>query len=103
MEFDLTSFSWIITAVGFLTLVTNIITEVIKKAIGRTNFPIQIIATAVALIITVVAYFAYTSITGTPVEWYMVVGSIVLGFFVSYSAQFGFDKLKEIIAKYTKG
>lgn len=104
MEFDLVNFGWLITVIGGLTLITNIITEVIKKTLsGKANFPIQIVATVVALIITVVAYFTYISIAGVAVTWYMVVGSVVLGFFVSYAAQFGFDKLKEVIAKYAKG
>ena len=32
--------------------------------------------------------------------WYMIAGAVVAGFFVSYAAQFGFDKLKELIKKY---
>ena len=42
-------------------------------------------------------HFAYLSITSTPYEWYIVVGAVVAGFFVSYTAQFGYDKLQEII------
>lgn len=86
--------------IGALTLATNVITEVIKKSIS--NFPAQITATIVAMVLTVGAFFAYISISGTTLEWYMVFGAIVAGFFVSYAAQFGFDKLKELI-KQSKG
>lgn len=91
----------LVAIIGGLTLCTNVITEVIKKAIS--DFPAQITATIVAMLLTVTAFFAYTSINEIEVMWYMVVGAIVVGFFVSYAAQFGFDKLKEIINKYIGG
>lgn len=85
--------------VGALTLVTNVITEVIKKTTSN-KIPIQITATIVAMAITLVAFFAYSAISGAAVVWYGVAGAIVTGFFVSYAAQFGFDKLKEVLNKY---
>lgn len=88
-------FGMLLTAIGALVLATNVITEVIKKTLS--NFPAQITATIVSMLLTIAAFFAYTSISAINVEWYMVVGAIVAGFFVSYGAQFGFDKLKEII------
>lgn len=91
----------LISVIGALVLVTNVITEVLKKSFD--NFPAQIMATIVAMVITVCAFFAYVSFKEIPVEWYMVVGAIVGGFFVSYGAQFGFDKLKEIIEKFKGG
>lgn len=88
----------LLSIIGALTLATNVITEVIKKSIS--NFPAQLTATIVAMVLTVGAFFAYISISGTTLEWYMIFGAIVAGFFVSYAAQFGFDKLKELITKY---
>lgn len=88
-------FGMLLTVIGALVLATNVITEVIKKTLS--NFPAQITATIVSMVLTISAFFAYTSISAITVEWYMIVGAIVAGFFVSYGAQFGFDKLKEII------
>ena len=90
--------SVLIAIIGGLVLATNVITEVIKKTL--TNFPAQITATVVSMALTITAFFAYVGINGIAVEWYMVVASIVAGFFVSYGAQFGFDKLKEIITQF---
>lgn len=87
-----------LTIVGGLTCLTNIITEVLKNLFKR--LPPQITATVVALALTGAAGLAYACINGVTVEWYMIVGNIVLGFAVSYAAQFGFDKLKEIVEKY---
>lgn len=83
---------------GMLTLCTNVVTEVVKQT--TRNFPAQLTAFIVAMVLTVSAFFAYVGIMGVAVEWYMIVGAVVAGFFVSYAAQFGFDKLKEIIEKY---
>ena len=55
------------------------------------------------MVLTVGAFFAYAAIAEITVAWYMVAGAVVTGFFVSYAAQFGFDKLKELIEKYRKG
>ncbi len=88
----------LMTVIGGLTLCTNVITEVVKQA--TRNFPAQLTAFIVAMVLTVSAFFAYVGIMGVAVEWYMIVGAVVAGFFVSYAAQFGFDKLKEIIEKY---
>ena len=89
--------SLLMAVIGALTLCTNVITEVLKKSLR--NFPAQVTAFIVAMALTVVAFFAYTTIAGIAVEWYMVAGAVVAGFFVSYGAQFGFDKLKEVIEK----
>lgn len=94
-EIDLAA---IISIIGALTLATNVITEVIKQSIK--NFPAQITALIVAMALTVSAFFAYAAISGIVVTWYMVVAAVVAGFFVSYAAQFGFDKLKELIYKF---
>ena len=85
----------ITTALGVLVILTNALTELIKKMFPNT-LP-QIVATVVALVLTVCAVMTYVTITGIAVTWYIVVGSIIGGLFVSYTAQFGFDKAKEIL------
>lgn len=95
MNFD---FALLLTAIGALTLGTNVITEVLKRSVA--NFPAQITATIVAMVLTVGAFFAWTAAAEIAVTWYMIAGAVVAGFFVSYAAQFGFDKLKELIKKY---
>lgn len=85
----------ITTAVGVLVILTNAFTELIKGMFPRC--PAQITATVIALILTVCAVGTYLTVTKTPVEWYVIVGTVIAGFFVSYTAQFGYDKLKEIL------
>lgn len=95
MNFDLTI---LLTIVGVLTLATNVVTEVLKRSFS--SFPAQITATIVAMALTIGAFFAWANFAEIAVEWYMVAGAVVAGFFVSYAAQFGFDKLKELIKQY---
>ncbi len=85
--------------VGVLTLGTNVITEVLKRTV--TKIDARVTALIVAMALTLTAFFGYAAVSEITVEWYMVAGAVVTGFFVSYAAQFGFDKLKELIAKYT--
>jgi len=93
-------FDWsvILSLVGALVVVTNIIVQVLKK-LTWDRLPTNVLAVIVAMALTLLAFFAYCQIRGVPVVWYMVAAAIVLGFFVAYAAMFGFDKLREVIAQ----
>ena len=86
--------SIILPLVLVLMIVTNIIVEVLK---GLTwgKLPTNILAFAVAMAVTLLAFLAACQIMGVPVTWYMVAGAVVLGVFVAYAAMFGFDKLRQ--------
>lgn len=96
-------FDWslILSIVGVLVAITNIIVQVLKK-LTWDKLPTNILAILVALLLTLVAFFAYCQIKSITVVWYMVAAAIVLGFFVAYAAMFGFDKLKEAIMQLQK-
>ena len=82
-----------------LMIVTNIIVEVVK---GLTwgKLPTNVLAFFVAMAVTLLAFFAMCQIAGVQVTWYMVVGAIVLGFFVCFAAMYGFDKLKQTMEQF---
>ncbi len=87
----------LLTVIGVLVVVTNIIVQVIKPFTVKhisTNF----VAVLVSMALTLLAFFAWCAVKGIPVTWYMVAGAMVLGFMVSYAAMFGFDKLKEAVS-----
>ena len=86
----------LILIIGALVALTNIIVEVIKK-LTWDKVPTNVIATLVAEVLTLVAFFAWTSINSITVVWYYVVAAVVVGILVAYAAMFGFDKLKEIL------
>lgn len=91
-------FDWsvIISIVGALVVVTNIIVQVLKK-LTWDKLPTNLLAIIVSMLLTLAVFFAYCQIKSVAVVWYTVAAAIVLGFFVAYAAMFGFDKLKEAI------
>ncbi len=84
----------ILPVVLVLTVVTNIIVEALK-GLTYTKLPTNVLAFIVAMVVTLVAFFAACQIIGIPVVWYTVAAAIVLGFFVCFAAMYGFDKLKQ--------
>lgn len=90
------NWSAILTIVGVLVVLTNVIVEVLKKVTWG-KLPTNILAVIVSMVLTVVAFFARCQIKGITVVWYMVVAAVVVAFLVAYAAMFGFDKLKEVL------
>lgn len=97
-KMELIDISALMGIIGLLTLGTNVITEVLKKSFPK--IPAQLTALFVAMALTLGALAAFLQINNIAFEWYYWAGGVVMGFFVSYAAQFGFDKLKELIAKF---
>ena len=92
------NWSVVISIVGVLVVLTNIITQVLKKVTWE-KLPTNILVVIISMVLTLVAFFAYCQIKALAVVWYMVVATVVLGFMVAYAAMFGFDKLKEALTQ----
>lgn len=90
--------SVILSIVGVLVVLTNIVVQVLKK-LTWDKLPTNALAAVVAMVLTLAAFFAYCQIKSIAVVWYMVAAAVVLGFMVAYAAMFGFDKLKEALAQ----
>ena len=90
------NWSIIISIIGVLVVLTNIVVQVLKKVTWDK------LAMIVSLVLTLGAFFAYCSIKGIAVVWYMVFAAVVLAFMVAYAAMFGFDKLKEALGQIHK-
>jgi len=88
--------SIILSAVLVLMVITNITVEVLKKLTWG-KLPTNLLAFAVAMIVTLLVFLAVCQIMGIAVVWYMVAGAIILGVFVAYAAMFGFDKFRQTI------
>lgn len=95
------NWSAVISIIGVLVALTNIIVQVVKKAVWD-KLPTNVLAVIVSMVLTLVTFFAYCQIKAIAVVWYMVVAAVVLGFMVSYAAMFGYDKLMEAIGKIGK-
>ena len=92
------NWSAVISIIGVLVVLTNIITQVIKKATWE-KLPTNALVIIISMALTLGAFFAYCQIKAIVVVWYMVAAAVVLGFMVSYAAMFGYDKLMEAIGK----
>ena len=93
MELTL-NISAIVAIIGALTVLTNIIVEVLKRVTWE-KMPTTLLAIIVAMVLTLVAFFGYMACMGYAVMWYYFAAAVVVGFAVAYAAMFGFDKLKE--------
>ena len=94
MQYIPLAVSAVLLAALILTVVTNIITQVLKKLTWE-KIPTNILAFLVAMAVTLLAFFAACQIMAWAVTWYMVAGAVALGLFVAYAAMFGYDKLRE--------
>lgn len=92
--------SAILMVVLILMVITNIIVQVVKK-LTWDKLPTNILATLVAMALTLCAFFAACQIMGVAIVWYMVVAAVAVGFFVAYAAMFGFDKFKQTMEQIT--
>lgn len=100
MQYIPMAISAILLAALILTVATNIIVQVLKKLTWN-KIPTNILAFIVAMVVTLLAFFAVCEIMGWAVTWYMVAGAVALGVFVCYAAMFGFDKLREALEQIT--
>lgn len=96
MQYIPLAVSAVLLAALILTVVTNIITQVLKKLTWE-KIPTNILAFLVAMAVTLLAFFAACQIMAWAVTWYMVAGAVALGLFVAYAAMFGYDKLREAL------
>ena len=92
------NWSVVISIIGVLVALTNIIVQVVKKAVWD-KLPTNVLAVIVSMVLTLVTFFAYCQIKAIAVVWYMVAAAVVLGFMVAYAAMFGYDKLMEAIGR----
>ena len=88
--------AFIVSLIGMLVALTNVITEVVKK-LTWDKMPTNVLAVVVGELLTLAGGLAYFQVQGIDVVWYYVVALVVIGFMVAYAAMFGFDKLKEIM------
>ena len=84
-----------------ISIIGVLVVQGLKK-VTWDKLPTNALAMIVSLVLTLGAFFAYCSIKGIAVVWYMVFAAVVLAFMVAYAAMFGFDKLKEALAQIHK-
>ena len=76
-------YSLLIIVLALLVVVTNIIVQVIKNVSGIKERPTRIVATIVAVLLTMLSFEAYCEINGIVVTWYHIVASFIVGIIVA--------------------
>ena len=100
MGVDMTTLvSLFLSAVLGLTVLTNIIVQVIK-GITYDKIPTNLLAFIVAFIVTGCSFYVWVSMENITVFPWMFIAAIGVAFGVALSAMFGFDKLKELVAQW---
>lgn len=87
--------TYILPAIFFLMVITNIIVQVVKSATWD-KVPTNLLALIVAFIVTAGAAAVYITTMAITFQWYMVIICIAIAFCVAFAAMFGFDKLKQM-------
>ena len=92
----------LVAIIGVLAFVVSIITQVIKEMPVLANIPTSLLVLSLSVTITPAAYIAYAQYRYMQLHWYMIVASIVAGFFVAFVAMFGWEKVSDIYNRMTK-
>ena len=82
----------ILIVVGVLTLITGLITEILKQFCWNI-MPTNLVALLVAEFLTLVSGLIYSQIAGTVVLWWHVLAALIAGRFVACSAMYSYDKM----------
>lgn len=80
--------------IGVLTVIVNIITEVLKMIFKKLSGEIiNMIVLVESIALTVAVFKTYCTMIKAIFFWYYILGAVVLGFFVAFAAMFGYNKL----------
>lgn len=93
--------SLVVMLVFGLMLITNLITQVLKK-LTWDKIPTNFLVFVISMICSFAAMFLYCHFAALQVTWVAVVVTIALAFAVCYAAMFGFDKFTEMIEAWKK-
>lgn len=91
----------LLAAVLALTILTNIIVQVLKTLLGQA-VPSNLLAFIVAVVVTVAAGYAAWSYYKFALTGWMIAGLVAVCFFVAFSAMFGYDKFMEMIDQFRR-
>lgn len=96
MENFINEVTMLSTVISLLAFVVSVITQVTKELYFLSKIPTSLQVIVLSVILTPASYIAYAQYIYMQIHWYMIVASIIAGFFVAFISMFGWDKLSEI-------
>ncbi len=87
---ELTNFiAMLFIVMGVLVFLVNVIVQVTKEMVPiKTDYYVL----GISILLSVLSYFIYIGYTSSSFIWYYLIASVILGFFVCYVAQNGWEK-----------
>lgn len=86
--------------IGVMAFVVAVIIEVIKNLGFLKDVYTDFLVMLVSIALSVAAFAAYADYYAVAVTWYMIVGTVIGGFFVAFVSMFGWTKFKELLERY---
>lgn len=97
---DMTSIADWVVIVGVLVFLVNVIVQVTKEMVPiKTDYYVL----GLSIILSVLGYFVYLGYSSSRFVWYYLVVAIIVGFFVCYVAQNGWEKFIRLWEQSQKG
>ena len=102
MDYLLSNVALLLTVIGVLAFTVSVITEVTKSVSFLNKIPTDIQVLVTSILLSVLSVLVYVDLSKTKLIWYYIVGAVVLGFFVSFIAMFGWEKLTTMYNRFKK-
>lgn len=85
----------IVSVIGCLAFFVALVTQLTKDFIPKV-IPTKLYVLGISLLFSVVGVLCYFQYKGLAIKFYIVVGSIALGFIVAFISMYGWKEFKEI-------
>ena len=91
-----------ITGLFFVSILTTLTVEAIKKLLGEKSYNANLLAAIVATVLSIFTAIFYVMYNGVSVSIQVILATIAFAFFSWLASMVGFDKIKQLIQQFAK-
>ena len=91
-----------ITGLFFVSILTTLTVEAIKKLLGEKPYNANLLAAIVATVLSIFTAIFYVMYNGVSVSIQVILATIAFAFFSWLTSMVGFDKIKQLIQQFAK-
>ena len=91
-----------ITGLFFVSILTTLTVEAIKKLLGEKPYNANLLAAIVATVLSIFTAIFYVMYNGVSVSIQVILATIAFAFFSCLASMVGFDKIKQLIQQFAK-
>ena len=91
-----------ITGLFFVSILTTLTVEAIKKLLGEKSYNANLLAAIVATVLSIFTAIFYVMYNGVSVSIQVILATIAFAFFSWLASMIGFDKIKQLIQQFSK-